>query len=124
MRYVLFSYADPAAADDVVDPAVDGGQPTMAEHDALADELRASGELVESAWLADPPAATIVRVRGGGTTSTAGPFAGVRARLTGYLLVEVASRERAEAIGVRLRAASAGAVELRATVDPGTIMDR
>jgi hypothetical protein len=44
-------------------------------HLALTEELRGTGELVASEGLPDPSTATSVRVRGGRTLTSDGPFA-------------------------------------------------
>jgi hypothetical protein len=57
--------------------------------------------------------ATTVRVRGGKTLTTDGPFAETREQLGGYMLIDVADLDEALAVAARGPVASVGTVEVR-----------
>jgi hypothetical protein len=73
----------------------------MGEVDALLKELTESGELVGTQALADPSNTKTVRVRDGVPAITDGPFAEAKEQLSGYLIVDCASPERATEIAAR-----------------------
>lgn len=84
----------------------------MATHDALKHELKASGEFVEANEL---PAenAKIVRMKGGLSEVTDGPFAEIKEIVAGYYVVECESVDRATEIAAKLGEAEFGLVEVR-----------
>jgi hypothetical protein len=57
--------------------------------------------------------ATSLRVRGGASLLTDGPFAETREQLGGYFLVEVANLDRALAIAAKIPSARFGTIEVR-----------
>jgi hypothetical protein len=57
--------------------------------------------------------ATTVRVRGGKTLSTDGPFAETREQLTGYYLIEAKNLDEAIGIAARVPSALDGSIEVR-----------
>jgi hypothetical protein len=72
---------------------------------ALNRELRASGELIETAVLAGPDLAKIVTSNGRGAPMvTDGPFQEFKEWLAGYQIVDVESEERALEIAARISA--------------------
>jgi hypothetical protein len=74
------------------------GAPLMAEMDAIMAELKESGELVDTAALADPASTKVVRSDG---VVTDGPLAEAKEHFGGYLIVDVESEERALEIAAR-----------------------
>jgi hypothetical protein len=86
-------------------------------HLALTDELVGTGELVASEGLPDPSNATLVRVRGGRTLTSDGPFAEAKEYLAGFYLVDVPGLERAVEIAARAPDAGTGSVEVRPVYD-------
>jgi hypothetical protein len=65
-------------------------------------------------WLQPPEAATTVRVQGGQTLTTDGPFVAVKEALGGYLVYEAEDLDAAIELASRIPAASmGGAVEVR-----------
>lgn len=78
---------------------------------------QADGKVVDGAELAPTRTATTVRVRGGDTTVTDGPFAETREQLGGYYVLDVESLDEAAALAARIPGASHGAVELRAAYE-------
>lgn len=68
----------------------------------LAQDLQASGELVEAQGLASPGQARIVRASAGGAPEvTDGPFAESKEFLAGFWIVDVESPAQAYAIAAR-----------------------
>jgi hypothetical protein len=65
-------------------------------------------------WLQPPEMATTVRVQGGKTLTTDGPFVAVKEALGGYLFFEAENLDSAIALASRIPAARlGGAVEVR-----------
>ena len=85
----------------------------------LNAQLAASGEYVSAEALADDSTSTVVSMRSGSPVSTDGPFAEAKEMLAGFYLVDVASKERAIEIALRIPevAAGAGDVEIRPVMD-------
>jgi len=84
-----------------------------AQLEQLLAELRASGELVQGAALADPLNSRTVRVRDQATVATDGPFVETKEQMAGLFLVDCATPERAEEIAARFPEARFSAVEVR-----------
>ncbi len=65
-------------------------------------------------WMESPEMATTVRVHGGETLTTDGPFVAVKEALGGYLFLEAADLDAAIELAARIPAARmGGAVEIR-----------
>jgi hypothetical protein len=89
-----------------------------AQLDNLLNELDSSGELINAVPL-DPPTKTrVVRVREGVRATTDGPYSEAKEHLAGFFLIDVESRERAEALAARF-ASPGDTVELRPTMRVG-----
>ena len=83
MQYALLIYAEPGYAEALSDAERDA---VLAEFSALADDARCVG----AAQLGPAETATSVRVVGGRTLMTDGPFADTKEVLGGLYLVEAA----------------------------------
>jgi hypothetical protein len=95
VKYMLMIYDNPETR------AVffgEQGAPLMAEMDAIMAELKESGELVDTAALADPAGTKVVR---SGGVVTDGPLAEAKEHFGGYLIVDVESEARAVEIASR-----------------------
>ena len=57
--------------------------------------------------------ATSVRVKGGETVTTDGPFAETKEQLGGYYLIEAKDLDEAVSIAARIPAAKTGTIEVR-----------
>lgn len=86
-----------------------------AEFEAVMSEMCDSGELVAGSALGDPTEARLFRWENGKALATDGPYAEAKEHLAGFFLIDVASRERAEALAVRF-AGPGETVELRSVV--------
>lgn len=88
---------------------------------AFAEQARAAGVIVGGNELVPSRDATTVRVRGGETLVTDGPYAEVKEALGGYFLLEVDSIEDALEWAARIPGAEHGAIEVRPLyVEPAT----
>jgi hypothetical protein len=83
----------------------------------LMEEVAASGELVDSAALADPLTARTLRVHGGALTVTDGPFPDAKEHLAGYFVVDCDSIERAVELAARFPDVVDGTVVVRPIMD-------
>ena len=85
----------------------------MAEYERFGEDLRSSGAYVDSARLSPTTTATTVRVRGGETLTTDGPFAETKEQLGGFYLIDVETLDEALAWAARIPAARDGSIEVR-----------
>lgn len=79
----------------------------------ICDELRAQGCFLAAAPLHPVATAASVRVRGGETLVTAGPFAETTEQLGGFFLIDMPSLDEAIGVAARLPAALKGTIEIR-----------
>src|SRR4029450_3859407 len=86
-------------------------------HNALTEQLAASGELLASEGLASPALAKRVSGRGGPRSTPGGPLAEGKAHLAGVCLIECDSVERAIELAARVPDAAYGEVEVRPVLD-------
>ena len=80
---------------------------------ALTESLREAGVLLGNGPLTATSTATTVRVRGGDTEITDGPFAVTKEVLGGYYLIRCEDLDHALEIAARLPTARYGSVEVR-----------
>jgi hypothetical protein len=110
MRYALLVYAEPGYGDGLSDAE---RQAVHEEYLALADDARC----VAAAALGPAETATSVRVVGGRTLMTDGPFADTKEVLGGFCLVEAANLDEVLELAARSPAARlGGAIEVRPVV--------
>lgn len=88
----------------------------------MDQELRASGEVVESRHLTDPAQATTVRFVDGAPAPTDGPFAEIKESLAGYWVVEC-THERALQIAGQVVATTEYPMEVRRVMDEPPAQD-
>ena len=80
----------------------------------LATLIRLLGDFDRAEEALQPTrTATTVRVRGGKTQSTDGPFAETREQLGGYYIVEAKDLDEATKIAARIPSARLGSIEIR-----------
>jgi hypothetical protein len=106
---MLLIYTDPSAWSD--DPG--DGEKMMAEYGAFTQEIMESGEMLAGDPLQGVDTATSVRIRGGNTTTTDGPFAETKEHLGGYYVVDVKDLDRAMELAAKIPDARTGVVEVR-----------
>ncbi|MDQ1569730.1 MAG: hypothetical protein QOF79_404 [Actinomycetota bacterium] len=109
MKYMLLIYGNTDAWNAMTK---EGTDEVMRVHQALQQELIASGELLETNEL-PLDEAKIVRTKGGVPAVTDGPFIEVKEILAGFYLLECASIERATEVAGRLVEAEFSLVEVR-----------
>ncbi|MBF8185947.1 hypothetical protein ITP53_09350 [Nonomuraea sp. K274] len=110
MQYALMIYNESGYFEALSDAERDA---VYAEYFALADDER----LVSGAQLQPAETATSVRVAGGRTLMTDGPFADTKEVLGGFFLIEAANLDEAIELAERIPAARlGGAVEIRPVV--------
>jgi hypothetical protein len=85
----------------------------FADYNAFTESIRESGHLVGGDALHPVETATTVRVRGGETMVTDGPFAETKEQLGGYYLIEAKDADEAISIAARIPGANHGSVEVR-----------
>jgi hypothetical protein len=111
MRYALLIYDQPGTYDALSDP----------ERESVFGEYRAiSGEpaVVGGAQLQPVETATTVRVAGGQTLTTDGPFADTKEVFGGFFMVEADDIDAALELAARIPAARlGGSVEVRPIVE-------
>lgn len=87
----------------------------MAKWFAYTTELQESGAYVDGVALNESSMATTVRVTGGETLTTDGPFAETKEIINGYYLIDVDNLD--EAIDAAARLPTLGAVEVRPVLE-------
>lgn len=108
MQYLLLIYND---ADKMKALTPAGYQDLAQGYRAWLDSVTQSGSLrATGSW---PATITTVRVDGGKTLATDGPFAEAREGVGGFCVIEAANLDEAVAIAARIPSAAAGAVEVR-----------
>src|SRR5262245_34981412 len=103
MQYALMVYAEPGYAESLPDEEREAVQ---AEYSALADDVRC----VVAAALQPVEMASSVRVVGGRTLVTDGPFADTKEVLGGFCLIESSDLDEALEAAARIPAARLGGV--------------
>ncbi len=110
MNYVLLAYARPGAWDALTD---DERTAWTADDAAFTVEIEERGIVVSGLGLADSDTATTVRIQGGESVLTDGPFAKTTEHLGGFLVVDVADLDEALDLARRCPAARIGPLEVR-----------
>ena len=92
MKFLLIMNVNPAVLDALTEEERNEiGQ----AHGAFIETIKKSGEMILTQALADPSQTAVVRVRGGQTVVTDGPFVEAKEYLGGFYLIDCESRERA-----------------------------
>ena len=110
MQYILLIYENEAEAKARGD---EEGKRMFAEYMAFTGAVKQSGQLRGGEPLEPSSTATTVRVKGGKTVRTDGPFAETREQLGGFYIVEAKDLDEAVALAARLPGAKTGSVEVR-----------
>jgi hypothetical protein len=116
VKYALLIYTDEGAWDDASEEERRAAYERYTEYGKwLADQgwIRGGDQLASSA------SATCVRVEGGRTLTTDGPFAESKEQLGGFYLIETDNLDQAIEAASRLPAADRGTIELRPIVESG-----
>jgi hypothetical protein len=111
MKYAMLIHEKPGYTDAL---AEDEQKAVFAEYMALAEDPRARG----GAQLQPIETATTVRVQGGQTLTTDGPYAATKEVFGGYYVFEAEDLDEAIELAARIPAARlGGAVEVRPLVE-------
>jgi hypothetical protein len=110
MEYLLLIYGNEKGWETMSKAELDG---VYGEYMAFTESIRKSGNYKGGNPLQPTTTATTVRVKGGKTLSTDGPFAETKEQLGGYYLVEAKDLDEAIAIAARIPGARVGSIEVR-----------
>ncbi|WCE02606.1 YciI family protein [Pseudoxanthomonas sp. JBR18] len=121
MQFLILIHIDDALLDALPQGEFDKLMRGCFEH---ADQLQRDGVLLASQQLEAASTARAIRVRGGKTTVTDGPFAETKELLAGFNLIQAADIEQAEAIARTFPWAAVGCIEVRPVRDMGQVRDR
>jgi hypothetical protein len=112
MKYALLIYPDPGSVD-----ALDETEQQQDRDEYMA--IRQEPDVLAGEGLQPVGTATTVRVEGGRTLTTDGPFADTKEHLGGFYIVEAENIERALELAARVPATRrGGAVEVRPVMEP------
>jgi hypothetical protein len=110
MKYLCLVYHDEAKLDAMSNADYDE---LVADTLSYDEEIRQSGHFVSSNVLEFVHSATTIRVRGGKTSITDGPFAETKEQLGGYILIEARDLNEAIRIAEKMPPARFGSIEVR-----------
>jgi hypothetical protein len=91
----------------------------LSDYQAATEAMGAAGVLVDSGPLQPAASATTIRVRGGDTLVTDGPFAELKEVIGGYYVLNCADLDEAIRWCATIPAARFGAVEIRPVMTMG-----
>lgn len=94
-------------------PSAEDMQTMFAQVDRVNAELRGAGAWVFGGGLLPPDSATVVRVEGGVTTMTDGPFAETKEQLGGFWVIRCADLDQALVWAEKCAQACMNPVEVR-----------
>ena len=114
MRYLLLIYNAPETWERTSPSERQG---ITEAYLAFTKEIAESGELLGGEPLQGLETATTVRVRGGKTATTDGPFAETKEVLGGYYYVDVKDLDRAIELAGKIPGARRGTVEVRPVLE-------
>ena len=103
MKYLCLVYLDEKKLDTVQD----------SECKACGDALRRAGHHIAAEALEPVQTARTVRVRGGKTMVTDGPFAETKEQLAGFYLIDASDLNEAIQLAAKIPPARVGSVEVR-----------
>ncbi|MEQ1502540.1 MAG: YciI family protein [Myxococcota bacterium] len=110
MQYLLLIYEDESVWTTRSEA---DNQAMMGAYFKYTEELKAAGVYRAGEALQPIASATTVRVRGGRTTTTDGPFAETKEQLGGFYLIDAPTLDEALHWAARLPASATGSVEVR-----------
>src|SRR6478609_761384 len=99
MQYILLIYGSEAEAKNATK---DDMMKMHAEYKVFTQELKGAGKMLGGDALESVTTATTVRVKGGKTLRTDGPFAETREQLGGYYVIEAKDLDEAVTIAAKI----------------------
>ena len=109
MKYMILIYE--------AETAQEPDQAEMQKWFDVTEEMQKAGVMVAGDALHPTATATTVRIRGGETVVSDGPFAETKEQLGGYYIVDVADLDEATAWAARMPNAGRGSIEVRPVVN-------
>ncbi len=110
MQYMLLIYS--TESDEPVPGTPEFGE-MLERYQSFTNNLKEKGAMVAGDALEPVTTATTVRVRGGNTATTDGPFAETKETLGGYYLVECDNLDEAVEYASQIPSAEFGSIEVR-----------
>jgi len=110
MKYMCLIYGDEAKHPQAGTPEM--GQ-LMENYMAFTKDIREKNVMVAGDPLEPVATATTVRMRGGKTETTDGPFAETKEQLGGYYILDCKDLDEAIAYAARIPTAAFGSIEVR-----------
>jgi len=110
MRYLMMICTE-ESADDASSPEEQAAG--MAEYGAFMEEMGKRGVLQGGERLRPTTDATTVRVQGGETVTSDGPFAETKEQIGGYFVVDCKDLDEAIEIAAKIPGARFGSIEVR-----------
>jgi hypothetical protein len=114
MQYMLLIYDDPSVWAALPEDEMNA---LYGEYMAYTQALRDSGKFVAADQLQPTTTATSVRVRGGKTLTTDGPFAETKEVLGGYYAITADSLDEALEWAAKIPSSKVGTIEVRPVVE-------
>jgi len=110
MKYMCVIYGDEAKQPQPGTPEMDQ---LMQDYMAFTKDVQEKRVMVAGDALQPIATATTVRVRGGKTETTDGPFAETKEQLGGYYILDCKNLDEAIAYAARIPTAAYGSIEIR-----------
>jgi hypothetical protein len=110
MKYALLIYSDEKHWEAMTD--AERGE-VLGRYNALSEDLKKRGQYVLGEPLDATTTASTVKLRGGKTLVTDGPFAETKEQLGGFYIVDVPDLDTALALASRIPSAEVGSIEVR-----------
>ena len=110
MRYMLLIYDNETEFDRLPEEQI---AEIMEEYGRFGAALKGSGAYVSADRLRPTASATSLRIRGGQTMLTDGPFAETKKQLGGYYLIDVKDLDEALQWAAKVPSARFGSIEVR-----------
>jgi hypothetical protein len=121
MKFLLMVYTDPALLEALPEGEFESMMRGCLQH---ADDMQASGKLLDYQQLELPATARSVRTRGGKVAITDGPFAEAKEVFAGFNLIEAESMDEAVRIAQEFPWTRTGSIEVRPVRDIGEVRRR
>ena len=121
MKFLLMVYTDPALLEALPEGEFESMMRGCLQH---ADDMQASGKLLDFQQLELPATARSVRTRGGKVAITDGPFAEAQEVFAGFNLIEAEDMDEAVRIAQEFPWTQTGSIEVRPVRDIGEVRRR
>ena len=121
MKFLLMVYTDPALLEALPEGEFESMMRGCLQH---ADDMQASGKLLDFQQLELPATARSVRTRGGKVAITDGPFAEAKEVFAGFNLIEAEDLDEAVRIAQEFPWTQTGSIEVRPVRDIGEVRRR